>query len=256
MLVRKNVFEKLGGWDSVRVAGDTEFLRRLEKVFGEESVIRVEASIPFSIALSNESSLTETKMTHVRTIYFGLRRTYREAFEWWHNQVETAEELYMDPKKVNRPFPSPVPNLISKPHSRKYDTILIADFSTESDLNTLITNLEDLAGKNEPLAIFHWPDYKKSPDNRIATDIYHLVNQQQIDLLVPNEVVEARNLFFLTPKVLDYALDHVPKIKCNQAWLVHDDTFTAKSKLRKEKNLEKVMQIKGKWCTNQDLKYK
>ena len=158
LLVRKEVLEKLGGWDSVRVAGDSEFIFRIEKFFGNNSIHHVNTSVPFSISLLAENSLTGTSMTHVKTIRFGLRRSYREAAQWWHRKSDSAD-LYMDPKSINRNFPCPVPNRVLQPSSRNYDYILIADYSTESNQKRLVNMIEYLAKKTVRIGIFHWPYY-------------------------------------------------------------------------------------------------
>ncbi|GAB3058696.1 glycosyltransferase family 2 protein [Virgibacillus ainsalahensis] len=250
LLIRKNIFTKLGGWDSVRVAGDSEFIWRIEKVFGKERVIRVEPHVPLSIALSNESSLTATSTTHVKTIKFGLRRTYREAFEWWHNQVESEEELYMDVQKVNRHFPSPVPNLIRQPHSRAYDSVWVADFSLPSIPDTL----PNLRKKNEKIAIYHWPYYKSKAADRWAPGVYPFIHRNGMDILVPDEVIETGNLMLLTPEVLDYVLESVPDIKYNQAFIVSDKEISPDQKSKKEKNLVQAMDVHAEWCTIDRLK--
>ncbi|MUK87352.1 glycosyltransferase [Ornithinibacillus sp. L9] len=254
LLVRRSVIDNLGGWDSVRVAGDTEFLWRIEKIYGDESIIRVEPTIPLSIALSNENSLTGTSTTHVKTIHFGLRRTYRESFQWWHEQAESAKDLYMDPTQVNRHFPCPVPNMLKRPEVREYDIVVIADFSSESDQELLDEMLKKFTNNYEKVALFHWPDYNGNPSRTIANNIYYLASKHQIDLLVPNEEISTEKMIFLTPRILDYKLDSAPKIKYGKTYAADEDK-SSETRMNREKNLIKTMNVKDiEWCTTEELK--
>lgn len=255
LLIRRSICDQLGGWDSVRVAGDSEFIWRIEKVFGSESIIRVEQKVPLSLALSAEGSLTGASATHVKTIMFGLRRTYREAFEWWHNQAESINELYLDPKKVNRKFPCPFPNRIFQTDERFYDNIFIADFSNGSDINKLIYMLEFLTSDHGTNAIFHWPHYNGNPYNKVADDVFKFINQKEIDILVPHEEVKTGKLTCLTPGILDYALevDSTPDIKCKQAYIILDETVTPENKQMREENFTKSVQTYAEWCNIKDF---
>lgn len=251
LLLRKSVFDKLGGWDRVRVAGDTEFLWRVEKLYGTENVVRVEPNVPLSIALSNENSLTGTSITHVKTIMFGLRRTYRESFQWWHEKSRSEKDLFIDPEKEVRHFPCPVPNLINNTIERNYDYILVADFSMDSDLDMLEQIIDSLS--NKKIAVFHWPDYEGNPFNTVADRIFNKISEHKIDILVPNEKIKTGKLLILTPNILNYSIDKTPEIKCDQAYIVSDQNISNKSKLIKEENLEKAMQIHAEWINKTNL---
>ncbi|RKL68043.1 hypothetical protein CR203_05975 [Salipaludibacillus neizhouensis] len=247
LLLHKSVFEKLGAWDSVRVAGDTEFLWRIEQVFGADSIVRVEPKVPFSLALSNETSLTGMTTTHVRTIMYGLRRTYRESFKWWHaTNAESHDDLYMDPSKTNRFFPCPIPNVINKPASRFYDAIIIGDFASEQGQQLAENMMERAASKYEKVAIFHWPNYTSDPAAAISDNVYETVRKYQIDLLVTNEEVEAAEVFVISPEVLDYALDSAPVITSSTTYIVNREVEgNEQSKKLKEENLDKTMGLQA-----------
>jgi len=93
LLVRSGVLREVGLWDSVNVAGDTEFLWRLETQYGAEAILAVLPTTPLSLALADDNSLTRTKASHVKTIHYGLRRLYREAASWWHRRSGVAVEV-------------------------------------------------------------------------------------------------------------------------------------------------------------------
>ena len=245
LLVRQQVFKDLGKWDNVRVAGDTEFIWRLEKYYGEDKIVKVEPYVPLSLSLSNERSLTGSSMTHISTIKFGLRRSYREACEWWHTQVE-PENLYLDGK--TRKFPSPVPNMVEGSRkNRTYDIILIDDFSTEESESNMSLISKSVENKNYKIAVFHWPNYEKEFDRKITNNNYRLFTKQNIDILVPNEEVEAQYLIYFTPKIYKYKLDYLPIIESENNFVFYDNNISEEDMELVNKNIYETMDKKTDW---------
>ncbi|PJN94744.1 hypothetical protein CNY89_12655, partial [Amaricoccus sp. HAR-UPW-R2A-40] len=74
IFLRRAAMEALGGWDPVRVGGDTDLLRRAEAIFGKEAIQRALPGTPLAFALHAERSLTRASATHVRTMLHGVRR--------------------------------------------------------------------------------------------------------------------------------------------------------------------------------------
>ena len=105
LLFRREVVQRLGYWDNVRVNADTEYMRRLTSVYGEGAVLHVKAGVPLSFGRSTEQSLTQQSRTHLRTQFFGVRRWYQQAAEHWHS---TADTLYLSANPDQRPFPAPL----------------------------------------------------------------------------------------------------------------------------------------------------
>lgn len=106
MMYRKSVIEKIGYYDPVRYSGDTEFLFRLRRVYGRESVDLVK--MPLVLAASREASLTADANTYADS-FLGdceTRALYRAAWENWHDEVE-PQNLYMPLSADSRPFPAP-----------------------------------------------------------------------------------------------------------------------------------------------------
>nr|WP_243864178.1 glycosyltransferase [Alkalibacillus almallahensis] len=225
LLVKKEVVKMLGGWDSVRVAGDTEYLFRIEKVFGSDSIARVFPNVPLSISLSNENSLTSTSTTNSRTIKFGLRRNYREAFEWWHDSFEEVNQLYLNPAGRHYRFPKPRPILPEKEVEKTYRRIIVVDLSDRSQLDKIKNYIEKLDG-SEDIAVFHYPNYENNPDSRITSEVYKLLFNKNLDLLVPNEVATAEEVLFLTPWIYKYELDQIPYLKIKSSTLDNSDNFS------------------------------
>ena len=169
-LVRRSALEVVGLWDSVNVAADTEFLWRLEHHYGHQSIVHVLPGIPLSFALSDDSTLTRTKATHVKTIHYGLRRIYREAARWWHRQSDNKPVM---PEGDDRPFP--VPLGIRRGTPREFDCVLVSDFAVSGEkLDYTLSAIESRVTNGERICLFHWPDYNGWHGAVIADEVFAL----------------------------------------------------------------------------------
>lgn len=254
LLLDKKVFAELGGWDSVRVAGDTEFLWRIEKVYGKDSIIKVEPKVPLSFALSNPNSLTGMSATNVKTIMYGLRKTYRESFQWWHDTVENKAEFHLDPIKRERKFPCPVPNMLKRPENRDYDIVFISDFTVSVKDQKLYSPIQEAVQAGKKIGFFHYPYYLGNPSEPLANDVYELASEHHIDLLVKNEEVNTKIAIVNCSYVLDYALDSAPIINAETAYVLKEDRNQSPEHSNiKEENLRKVFGMETNWITFHDL---
>lgn len=101
MIRRREVLERIGYWDSVRFAADTEFIFRIKRVYGKEAVPKM--STPTVISLFHENSLTNHPLTG---IFEGglspVRQRYRDSWQRWHK--EHAAPLFVPFPLENRLF--------------------------------------------------------------------------------------------------------------------------------------------------------
>lgn len=198
-LIRNVVLNAIGLWDTVNVAADTEFLWRLEHHFGHQALVQVLPGTPLAFALSDESTLTRTKATHVKTVFYGLRRLYWEASRWWH-RVSAGK-----PVMKGRPFPVPLGTL--KRPSLEFDVLLAADFAIEGKpLAELLELLERQVGQGKRLCLLHWPDYKGWLGRPIADEVFafcqhHGINfaHSGLTLTVPEVLLADEGLWRFPP---------------------------------------------------------
>ncbi|WP_218354453.1 glycosyltransferase [Alteromonas lipotrueiana] len=104
LMFKRKVFRKLGFWDRVSVNADTEYYHRIRKVFGDKSILEVKPGVPLAFGRADESSLSQTKATHLRTQFKGVRKDYHDAAIQWHN---SSKRLFMPEKPSKRPFAVP-----------------------------------------------------------------------------------------------------------------------------------------------------
>ncbi|WGL16396.1 glycosyltransferase family A protein [Microbulbifer bruguierae] len=175
-LIRKSALDMVGMWDAVNVAADTEFLWRLEHHYGHDAIVSVLPSTPLSFALSDDTTLTRTKATHVKTIHYGLRRVYRESARWWHRQNDGKP---VSGSSAGRDFP--IPLAICRGTPREFDVLLVADFSVRGKkLHSLLDAIRSRVECGERVVLFHWPNYVGWHGASIVDEVFSLCHEFDI----------------------------------------------------------------------------
>jgi glycosyltransferase involved in cell wall biosynthesis len=104
LMFSRAVFLQLGYWDRVSVNADTEYYYRILAKFGAQAITEVLPGVPLAFGRADPHSLSQTKNTHLRTQFRGLRKNYHDAAQRWHQQ---ATSLYLPEQPDLRPFPAP-----------------------------------------------------------------------------------------------------------------------------------------------------
>lgn len=196
-LFHRKVVDEIGHWDSVIVGGDTEYIWRVEKKYGNQAVKHIMATIPMSIALDDEKSLTRSKATHVKTIHYGLRHIYRSSAKYWHKR---NENLFIS-ESNSRPFSVPRSILSRSSDPIQVDSLLVADFSVVRSCYLAHEKAMELYKSNKKIAIFHWPLFSKK---------YEDIGDTYFDILKNCEAE---------------SLTYDQEIICDCLWLAGDDLF-------------------------------
>ena len=79
LMINTKTLRDMGGWDPVRIASDAELIRRIEAMASLDKLHSVCKGVPLSFALRTKGSLTQDSVTHITTLYYGVRRCYEEA---------------------------------------------------------------------------------------------------------------------------------------------------------------------------------
>ncbi|MDO6838036.1 glycosyltransferase [Paraglaciecola chathamensis] len=104
LMIEREVFNIIGGWDEVRAGADTEFYFRLVKVFGSKAIIKASPKIPLALGLVTNESITQSSLYNIQSLFSGVRKKYLSAAKRWHDSIA---EPYMESGSPVRPFPVP-----------------------------------------------------------------------------------------------------------------------------------------------------
>jgi hypothetical protein len=190
---------------------------------GNDAFAHVYKDVPLSFSLSSQTSLTKATHTHVKTVFYGLRRHYREAARWWHAKADKPENLYLSNEGQSRPFPAP-DAIQGSPSLKKVAYVFVSDFSRHAIASdSLAESLFHAISEIDEVALFHWPNYLLDDGDDVLDDrVFHAAATQGVRLLVPGDQIEAETVVILRPKLLGWLLDSVPTVRC-QAVVAIDD---------------------------------
>lgn len=216
-MFRRQVIEDIGGWDEVRVGGDTEFIWRMKARYGAASYAQIQKKVPLAFALDDQSSLTRTKATHVRTVYFGLRNIYREICAWWHRN---ATDLHIDHIESRKAVPIPVAMQYRDGRSTEVDILLVSDFSNE---NMSLPCL-DFVQKNPQLrfGLMHWPDFTVPPGS-LKESYFKAISAHSALPVASGEQLLCKHIVVAAGRLLQYPVESFPHLLSTpQCWLLTD----------------------------------
>ena len=238
LMFRRSLVDTLGAWDRVRAAADTEYIWRIQAVHGKRAIKVVHEEVPLSFSLSQEDSLTQTGPTHVKTIFYGTRRVYREAQKWWHQHAADGE-LKILPADSFRRFAAP-PNLLMKnPEPKEYDFLFVGDLALKKGVGELQQALVSAIAEEGKyrVAVFHWPRYEKSLHRQVAPNYQVLSSQGKIDIIAAEDALKTKHSIVTDVIACGKLLDRWPRWEAQKVWACSGHTDGSRfpsGKLEKE----------------------
>lgn len=107
LLIRREVVEEIGFFDSLRVGADTEYIERIEAKYGQDRRLRLR--IPSMFMMLHSKSLTGGGPFHIswRSVT-GHRLQHHSSFRAWHKKIRSGNtEGYLPRRIFTRPFEAP-----------------------------------------------------------------------------------------------------------------------------------------------------
>lgn len=226
LLFRRDiVVEKLGGWDNVRFGADGEFVRRIKKMFGENSVLKLSTG-PLSFPRVSESSLTGSGYFGYNGFFYGTRKEYVEGFTYYHR---TSENLRYDlSKEESRPFviPEPMkPDRLQPTEPRHFDVVIASDFRLTGGTTT--SNLEEIKAQCQAglkTGLIQMSRYQGSADRSVNVKIREAIDGNQVQMLVYGETITCDVLIVRHPPVLQELQRYIPQVKAKRVCVIVNQT--------------------------------
>lgn len=258
MFRRKPVMNKLGFWDSVRFAGDSEFVKRIKRVFGEKSIVELKTA-PLSFQRQSENSLTGDTAFGFHGFFMGARREYAEAHEYFHYM--NPDKLYFSFPQETRPFPVPAPmepnRKVESMGRRHFDVIIASEFRLLGGTN--MSNIEEIKAQKKlglHTGLVQISRYDLNSVTNINSKVRELIDGDQVQMLVYGEKVSCDVLIIRHPPILQEWQKYIPDIKAQNVRVIinqppkreYSETGeTLYDIYRCAQHLEQYIGKKGKW---------
>jgi len=209
LLRKKAVVSRIGYFDEVRKAADSEYLKRIEAAFGPGAVRRLHGQILALIRLS-PGSLSRAE---IRAGWMDpARMAYRSAYESWHERVrEGRASAYLPRRPPQRPFSAPrkLTAEAGNPASRRlrYDIIFINDWRwLRESQRSMLDEIRLLTGQGMRIAVMHLESFRHMTPYRkpLGKPVQELINDGLVDQVLPADEAEAALLIVGDPSVLEF----------------------------------------------------
>ncbi|WP_404455563.1 glycosyltransferase family 2 protein [Oceanobacillus kapialis] len=232
MFRRQVVLEKIGYWDRVRFAGDSEFINRLEQAFGKEKVIRLDTG-PLSFTRQTKGSLTGNATFGYSGHLKGARKEYAEAFRFYHQH---AKSLYLPLEQGERPFQVPMVMQSTNSRNKKqhFDVIVACDFRyPDNQLHQIVEEIKQVKRQHSHVALMQLDVLDFSIPKQINHRIRSLMEEMEIPMLVHGEKVSCEVILIRKTEVLLEKQSFLPEVNAGTVNLIFDQLFFNKLETRK-----------------------
>jgi glycosyltransferase involved in cell wall biosynthesis len=214
LLFRRELLDKLGFWDEVRVSGDEEFYFRLRATFGEDSVHKLPQAHLLALSLIRDNSLTRLKATHLRSLFYGLRWSYRDSYLFWHSRAAARNEPpVLAHSAPRRKFPVPLGNRPGPKITPRYHLIVIADFARDDDASRETLRLiSEAKRRGLRIAAFHWQRYDLACRTPLQPQFYEACLEHSIDIITPGDSLQVDVAVIGCSLIFQHRIDPLPDI--------------------------------------------
>lgn len=219
LMFRRHILENTHPWDDVRVSADAEFHSRLVAIYGEKAVYKLPQDYLLSFSLVRDNSLTRSETTHLRSLFHGVRRNYRDAYRYWHELI-TSANAGTAPADGKR-FPIPLGNRPDGAGKHRYDMVVVSDFALFG--GAFVSTLHYILAARrlgKRVAVFHWRKYDLSAYTPPNPRLYKACLEHDVDILSPGDSVETELVLVGYPPILQHRIDPMPTISTRKVVVV------------------------------------
>lgn len=228
MFHKPRMKDSLGYWDTVRFSADNELIRRMQAVFGKESV-RFLPTGPLSFQRDSATSIISDAVMGVNGFFFGARREYLHAQTHYRNLP--GADLKYSGDCSDRPYPVPLmmlPDRDRRIEQQKYlDVVIGADLRSGGGSETLVlAEVRKMRDAGLSVGVFEKNRYRNTSaaGTQIAARARTALWNMGVRILSFGEEVACDRLLFVDPGVLEDRQRYLPTIIPYSVDLIVDGT--------------------------------
>ena len=213
---------KVGYFDRVRKAADSEYIGRIQAAFGQRAVRHVEGG-PLALIRLSANSLSRAE---IRAHWMHPARiAYSSAYLRWHHLIAAGEASPLRPADgSDRPFAAP-PHLLGSSGTRHYDVVMVGDWRfQDGPVRAAVDEIRALLGAGLRVAVAHLESYRAVYRLRypLCAPVQQLVNDGRIDNVSLRDPVEADLVIVRQAGVLQFAAEEASALRPARVLVVGD----------------------------------
>lgn len=235
MFRRIPVVEKIGYFDDVRKGGDTEYRKRLNKAFAQDSAV----ILPWralTLQRADNGGLTQGELGFRWIAEF--RTAYRDSYQHWQNRLAKETGLRLG-RGLARSFYAPRQSYLASKVAREpraFDLVLAANLRDPENVTVALARIEKATKAGLKIGLLQLNTmYPLALDKQINRAILDQLNSGAVELVYPHDELTIAELDVIAPS----------------AWLssYHREEFAFKVATLKGVKLEKA---KETWVAEGD----
>ena len=209
---RAVVLARIGYFDRLRKAADSEYIGRIRAAFGGRAVRHVGRldgeSAPLALIRLSDDSLSRAEIK--AHWMHPARVAYSSAYLRWHHLIARGEaDPYRPADGRDRPFAVPAYLTTRGERSaRRYDVVVVADWRfLDGTQLAAVDEIRALAGAGRRVAVAQLESYRAVYLRRAAlcAPIQQLINDRVVDQVLPGDRAVARLVLVRQAAVLQFA---------------------------------------------------
>ncbi|MFI7600779.1 glycosyltransferase [Actinoplanes sp. NPDC049681] len=226
MFRRQMVVDRIGYFDRVRKAADSEYIGRMRAVYGDRAVRHVE-SAPLALIRLSQGSLSRSE---IRAYWMHPARVaYSSAYQLWHGRIAArAAKPYLPREGGERPFAAPDHLRYARgeaPPRPEYDVVMAGDWRfLQGPQLSAVEEIQALTDRGLRVAVLHLESLRPMARRRypLAAPIQRLVNAGRIAQVLPGDVNEAALVIVRQAAALQFAPDDECLLRPRRVLIVAD----------------------------------
>lgn len=200
---REPVLARLGYFDPIRKAADTEFLRRIGPVFGDAAVLK----LPEILTLMRQGAESLSRAEFRAGWKHPARVAYQSSYRPWHEAIKRGTaDPFLD-KDAARGFAVPHRFARQREPLPGYDVVLACDWRPfGGPQKSMIEEIAALTGAGRRVAILHLESFRHMTEQLkpLCAPIQDLINAGKVDQVLPTDEVDTTLLVLRYPPVLQF----------------------------------------------------
>jgi hypothetical protein len=216
-MIRRDALIAAGGWDHVRVTGDSEFVWRFEALAGRpKDAFRDRLLLPLcpmSFGRLGSSSLTGSEATHVLSIHHGVRREYREGADHWHAKLRRGEGREALGRLGAPRFPAPPGLRPERPEAPPLDILAIGDFNMlGGTFHSALAMIRAGLAAGLSCGILQYRRYDLDVTRSLNPEMRDFAWESGVRIVAPGEALRAETVILTHPPLLAHRMDRFPTL--------------------------------------------
>lgn len=224
---RALVLGRLGYFDPVRKAADSEYIGRMRAVYGERAVRHVESE-PLALIRLSLGSLSRSE---IRPYWMHPARTaYMSAYQCWHARIAARAAKPHRPRDGSRrPFAAPDHLRLApgEPADRPcYDVVMVADWRfLRGPQQSAVEEVRALVARGLRVAVMQIESLRPPARRRwpVAGPVQQLINEGRVDQVLPGDENRAELVVVRHAAVLQFPPHDPGRLRARQVLIVADE---------------------------------